>query len=148
MTSLPMPAPEDSDDDPPMPLVAALNLAYRPRLIRPDVTLFVPPGVYPDETESSTERERFASACANVARIVDGYAPESIETAIHFWRLTSVPFMSKPPDCKVLIGDVIGHPKWSGRLTRNVMTSIVLAFAPTEGWALTLSRFYGLRGRT
>jgi hypothetical protein len=146
MTNLSLPPPDGGAfDQGPLPLLSALRTAYRPREIRPGVTLFVPPGVYAGEEEvSSPQSSRLRRACTNVARIVGGDIPGEIETKMLSWRLVHDPYVLGPPVHRCLHGVALGHPAWGDRMKPGVLSSIVLAFAPLEGWALTLSRFYGL----
>jgi hypothetical protein len=146
MTTLSMPPSELGDlAEEPLPLLKALRTAYRPRELRPGVTLFVPPGVYAgEEEEMSPQRARLRRACANLARVVDGDALDEPETKMLSWRLVFDPYVLGPPIHQCLHGITLGHPKLGQGMVPNVLSSTVLAFAPAEGWALTLSRFYGL----
>jgi hypothetical protein len=130
MTNLSMPPSELGDlAEEPLPLLKALRTAYRPRELRPRVTLFVPPGVYAgEEEEMSPQRARLRRACANLARVVDGDVPDDPSVRIAQWRIVGLPF--ETPRQQILTGTILDHPEFPRKIAPGATTSCLLVIAP------------------
>lgn len=86
------------------------------------------------------EIEKLHSLRTDIQRIKEGYGPTSEQLAnaptLDHWQLTS---RARP----CLNGEVSGHPVL-GSPIRRIITSEVWAFAPSENWCRTYSRWYRL----
>jgi hypothetical protein len=148
-----LPDRAEDDDDDAVDILTAIAERYWPRELRPGLTIFVPWNVFMPEKpdivavlendigpDGRTEWERLSDLVANIHAIAAGETPVSCPAQIeHWWVEASI--RGYPARC--LRGVATRHPTLPTP-ARRFCSSTLIAIAPAEHWALTISSFYEL----